>query len=60
MILSRLDQDAHIGVQCVSGDDSFILTAIAVEYTGFGQNAEIAIVRTDGPDWCFRAPGAMP
>lgn len=53
--LRRFDPDAHVGVQCVSGDDAFIHTDIAVESNGFGTGAEIAIVRadTDG-DGAFR------
>ena len=60
LILSTKDPDAHIGVQCVEGDDWFILTDIAVETNGFGANAEIAIVRTDGKDPNFLAPGSNP
>lgn len=53
--LRRFDPDAHVGVQCVSREDLFIHTDIAVESNGFGIGAEIAIVRadTDG-DGAFR------
>ena len=60
--LRRFDPDAHVGVQCVTGDEQWIHTQIAVESNGFGVGAEIAIVRTDTDTvhGAFRAPGATP